>query len=293
MDITNNNIILYSMKRISIVFYCCLLFNCIYYETDEDTFITREETEVVIDTSKTGDRIDSIWKHQIKIIYIIDKIDTISRDTNLISFGITYNKGGSLGNLICRRNRLDYYALLPTCRDKTLGTGTDTIRDLRDSVQSIYGYQNGLLHGLMTWYDSVGFISRTVNYQDGREHGLTILYDSGGSISSLWCYQNGSQTDALLPTCRDKTPGTGTDTIRDLRDSVQLIYDYQDGLLHGLKIWYDSVGSISHTVNYQYGQKHGLKTWYDIDGSIWFLACYQNEVLIKDTTSDFENFTCP
>ena len=217
----------------------------------------------------TGTGTDNI-KDQRDSIYLIYGY----KDGQLHGLDTRYNTDGTINYLVCYQNgvRQAYSlldSLLPTCRGFTTGTGTDTIRDLRDSIYLIYGYQNGQLHGLYTYYYT------------------------GGRILFLDCYQNGAQTDSLLPTCRGFSTGTGTDTIRDLRDSIDLIYGYKDGQLHGLYTRYYTSGTIEHTANYQNGQPHGLQTFYNTDGTIRSLSCYQNGRRRKRTSSNFNSFTCP
>ena len=232
-----------------------------------------------------------------------------------------YRTDGTISYLSCHQNGVQTDSLLPTCRGFATGTGTDTIRDLRDSIYLIYVYQNGHLHGVYTQYRTDGTISYTYNYQNGQLHGVYTQYDTNGRISSysLACYQNGVRQanrllDSLLPTCRGFSTGTGTDTIRDLRDSIYLIYGYKNGQQHGLYTKYDtsyntdgtilslscyqngqsnygllptcrgfSTGTGTDTIRdlrnsiyliyeYQNGQLHGLYTYYNTDGTIYYTA---------------------
>ena len=89
----------------------------------------------------------------------------------------------------------------------------------------------------------MGVLSLVQNYQAGQLHGLSFRYHSDGSISQITCYQNGvSRLDSLV-VCRGLS-GSGMDTILDLRDSIYLIYSYQNRNLHGIYTGYGSDGSI-------------------------------------------------
>ena len=233
----------------------------------------------ISDTSKV--------KHGLETKYNNGSISHTINYQNGQRHGITtsYRADGTIDSLQCYQegvlqadSLLD--GLLPTCRGFATGTGTDTIRDLRDSIHLIYGYKDGQQHGLYTQYDTSGTIDYTINYQNGQRHGVTTSYGTDGSIDSLQCYQEGvlqadSLLDSLLPTCRGFATGTGTDTIRGLNDSIDLIYDYQNGQRHGLYTSYNSNGSIKIT---NLPQTASLYTSYNSNGSIKSLFCYQNGV---------------
>ena len=203
-------------------------------------------------------------RHGVTTSYRADgTIDHTTHYQNGLRHGVTtkYRTDGTIDSLQCyqegalQANRL-LDSLLPTCRGFATGTGTDTIRDLNDSLYLIYDYQNGQRHGLYTSYRTDGTIDYTSNYQNGQLHGLYTYYNSNGSISSLYCYQSGQSNYGLLPTCRGFSTGTGTDTIRDLRDTIYLIYNYQNEQLHGLYTSYNSDGSISSLSCYQDGTRN-------------------------------------
>ena len=263
-----------------------ILFSLVKRIVYRDSLIEKD-TAIIIDTTRNSNVIDSIINYKQVITYTINERDTIennariifrdtiNRDTSKVKQGLTtvYNSDGSIiytvhyqndslhgtrigyiGNRIwtfdCYQNGNQRDDLLPTCRGFDTGIGTDTIRSLNDTIYLIYAYQNGRLHGLYT------------------------LYRSDSSIFNLDCYQNGQETNLLI--CRGFDTGSGTDTIRDLRNSIYLIYAYQNGQLHGLYTRYWNNDSVSQIGNYQNGQLHGLLTDYRTDGSTFQTKNYQN-----------------
>ena len=129
--------------------------------------------------------------------------------------------------------------------------------------------------------DTLGFFYNTVR------HGIFTRYIYSGYNTSLECYQNGVyHGDTLEPCFNDRNTGTGVDTLKDLRDSLYLVYEYQNGQLHGLSTWYKINGKIDHTQEYYNGVRNGIYTRYLNGGGIWDLHCYLNGVLHSTATEE-------
>ncbi len=252
------------MKKIILLIVCFLfLFNC----------------ENLINVSSIQDnRADTVFYDNGQVQKI-----TPYKDGKQHGYAFTYNSDGSIYSLSCYQND-SLYIILTTC---IIGTGTDTLRDLRDSIILIYSYQNSSLQGLYTSYWPNGILGETQNYKNGERHGLNFKYYLDGRIIDLDCYQNGNNNSLNLSGC---ITGTGIDTLRDLRDSIYIIYSYQNDSLQGLFTEYGIDGSINDLDCYQNSDNNGLNlsgcitgtgidTLRDLKDSIYIIYSYQNDNL--------------
>ena len=179
----------------------------------------------------------------------------------------------------CYQNGDNHGDTLESCLNgRNTGSGTDTIKGLNDSLYITYEYNSGQLHGLFTRY---------------------YIGDFSDYIDDFYCYQNGiNLSDSLAPCLNGRNKGTGVETIIDLRDSISITYEYENGQLDGLFTRYGFYdGAISYTREYKNGKRHGLYTSYNSDSSISSLYCYQNDIIHSTATEEQRNnpnsFTCP
>ena len=145
---------------------------------------------------------------------------------------------------------------LLACNEVTEPNTATEIQDSTKTADSISGLSYADTFRTARTIDSIIHYKNILTGNNVR-HGLTIIYKSNGAIDSIDCYQNGNRIDSdslllsLLPSCRCFNTGMGTDTIRDLRDSINTIYGYLDGQTHGLFTEYNENGSIGLEANFQ------------------------------------------
>ena len=227
-------------------------------------------------------------------------------------------------------------ALFLSCGGDTVAEGNNTVAGTgaEDNVLNIR--ENGIYYN----YTDFGKIQSKAIYQNGQLHGLLTNYNSGNSIdysannsiTQLLCFSTGvlERRKDIEPCLNRRNTGTGTDTIKDLRDSIYITYGYQNGQLHGLYTRYhnpyiNSYNNSIHFFHYKDGKKHGLFTFYyeagqikskgnfkegKQDGLTWYyhddnsiraLECYQNDTLHTEATEEEEreeennpnSFSCP
>ena len=111
------------MKLLSLIFIVFLLFSC-FPSTDANPKDDREDVQDTVTNRDTITNTDTAS-------YRITGTDRVIR--KLVT---AHNTDGSISELECFQNNQLEYDLLPIC--KGLTTGTDTIRDLRDSIYHLW-----------------------------------------------------------------------------------------------------------------------------------------------------------
>ena len=294
---------------------------------------TREyDTDLILftDTSyNSSNNIDSIVKKSKKTMYNILVKDTIREDTlqkkDTIGFffydiirlsrvlRIEYREIIEYDRVLILFNDTFYNEIEPNRIDSIVEKTKrknynilvkDTIREdtlqEKDTLSSFYNNEINKIGGIkktFSYYNNHS-IMETVEYENELMHGWNTRYNPNGYISELDCYQNNNLQE--ITSCLNLV-GTSPDTIKDLRDSLYLIYEHSGGLRHGFYTAFHENGhikylryyqngtlhktttfsyynnhSIMETVEYENELKHGWHTRYNPNGYISGLDCYHN-----------------
>ena len=244
------------------------------------------DTILLNDTSYNDtdvNRIDSIVRKGKRTTYNVLVKDTIREDTikekDTLSFLYDTVR-------LSRILRIEYKNIIEY--DTILFTDT-SYRDIH-SIHSIQEKRkiknyNVLLTDTIKEDTSKGKDTLSSFYNNEVNHGLytRILINKG--IWYLHCYHNGINLETNLRPCLNgRNTGTGTETIKDRRDSLFLVYEYKNGLIHGLFTIYDN-GNIDYTQIYKNGERHGININYLDYPSIDYLECYQSDTLQSTETN--------
>ena len=242
------------------------------------------DTILFNDTSYNDtNRIDSIVRNGKRTNYNVLVKDTIREDTIKEKDTLSFLYDTVRLSKILRieyKNIIEYDTILFT---DTSYRSINSIHHIEEK-RKIKNY-NVLLTDTIKEDTSKGKDTLSSFYNNEVNHGLytRILINKG--IWYLHCYHNGINLETNLRPCLNgRNTGRGRETIRDRRDSLFLVYEYQNGLIHGLFTIYNN-GIIDYTQIYKNGERHGIKTNYLNYPSIDYLECYQNDTLQSTETN--------
>lgn len=182
--------------------------------------------------------------------------NTLKKDVNVERIQAKMREADYL-NRDLRRDRKMYIK-----GDSTPFTGTLVLK-LGDYVEYTEPYENGILSGDKTWYDSVGNIMMIETYVNGRINGEQVTYYPSTKIRSIVYYRDNRVTG-----------------LEWYNQKGKLIYKniFQGG--NGSWRSYFDMGNVHEEGEYLNSSKHGVWRIYNEKGQLTETRTYRNGSIV-------------
>ena len=126
---------------------------------------------------------------------------------------------------------------------------------------------DGVRHGMVTWWDEVGFKMAEGQYLDGVPEGEWLTWHENGALKLRASYRAG------------KPHGTWLGYHDNGRVSTEVRYDH--GVQHGPWSWWYDTGRQAATGNFHAGKPHGRWVRWDPHGRLVKLERYDEDELLS------------